>query len=392
MKSAPGDRERVVVIDDDYAMRLSCQQILAKSGFEVATYEDGARGLAGIGELKPALVVVDLKMPGLSGLDVIERVCRMDPTIVLIVITGYATIGTAVEALQRGAYDFLPKPFKPDELRMIVARALERRRLLKRSRELELERELEKRRFVSFVSHQLKSPVAAVHQYLEVLKRLESEPGVADKRRDWIDRCLARTGEMRELIDDWLMLARAEGASLVGERVAVDVAGIVARLLESHGDAAAAHGVTLATDLPPSLPAVHGDRQCVAILLENLLTNAIAYNRPGGSVTVRVRESAGEVVLEVADTGVGIPESARDHLFDEFYRVPVPEGADGGECRPGGTGLGLPICRRIVTELGGSIEVESEPGGGSTFRARLPAHQPGGPAVSGSEGESNGGA
>jgi two-component system, sensor histidine kinase and response regulator len=122
-------------------------------------------------------VVVDLKMPGLSGMDVIRRVREIDPEIVLVVITGYATIGTAVEAMKSGAYDFLPKPFKPDELRLIVSRGLERRQLHRKSRELEVERELMKRRFVSFMTHQLKSPLAAIHQYLDVLKRL------GDRRR-----------------------------------------------------------------------------------------------------------------------------------------------------------------------------------------------------------------
>ncbi|NNG17733.1 MAG: response regulator, partial [Gemmatimonadales bacterium] len=163
-------RETIVVIDDDHAMRLSCRQILSKSGFEVETYEDGARGLEGVARTRPALAVVDLKMPGISGMEVISRLHETDPYIVLVVITGYATIGTAVEATKTGAYDFLPKPFKPDELRMIVKRGLEHRRLLLDSRRSEMERELMKRRFVTFVAHELKTPLVAVHQYLDVLK------------------------------------------------------------------------------------------------------------------------------------------------------------------------------------------------------------------------------
>lgn len=365
--------ERVVVIDDDYAMRLSCRQILVKSGFEVETYEDGARGLAAVAAAKPALVVVDLKMPGLSGMDVIRRVQAIDPTIVLIVITGYATIGTAVEAMQAGAYDFLPKPFKPDELRLIVNRGLERRRLMNQTRELELERELMKRRFVSFVSHQLKSPLAAVQQYLEVLRRLADAPDVESKRDEWVGRCLTRIREMRGLIDDWLTVARAEGEALVGERSPVALAPVLERLVDSHRSEAEDAGVTVAVVLPPALPPVAGDRNCVSVLLENLLSNAIAYNRPGGTVTLRCRAEAGEVVVEVADTGVGIPAASLGRLFEEFYRVP----SEGDASRPSGTGLGLPICRRIASELGGAIDVESEEGTGSVFRVRIPAFQDG---------------
>jgi two-component system sensor histidine kinase/response regulator len=386
MGGTPDERERIVVIDDDYAMRLSCRQILTKSGLAVETYEDGAQGLAGVAEVRPSVAVVDLKMPGLSGLDVIRRLHEIDPDLVVIVITGYATVGTAVEALQTGAYDFLPKPFKPDELRLIVGRALERRHLLKRSRELELERELMKRRFVSFVSHQLKSPLAAIHQYLEVLGRLEHGPDAAEKRAEWIGRCLSRTTEMRALIDDWLTLARAEGSSLVGARERVDLTPLLMRLVASHQAQAGAHRVTVEASLPESPSPVPGDRQGLMVLFENLLTNAVTCTPAGGRVTVVATESAGERVVEVRDTGVGIPAPSLDRLFEEFYRVPRPdvEGNGGGEVdgsgtRPRGTGLGLPICRRIVSDLGGTIEVESEVDIGSTFRVRLPAFRGPGP-------------
>ena len=147
--------ETIVVIDDDYAIRLSCSKILSKMGLRVAAFENGARGLEGVAELKPGVVVVDLKMPGISGLEVIARVHEIDPQIILVVITGYATIDTAVEAMKSGAYDFLPKPFSPDELRMIINRGLDRRRLALESQRAEVDRALLKRRFVTFVSHQL---------------------------------------------------------------------------------------------------------------------------------------------------------------------------------------------------------------------------------------------
>lgn len=368
--------ERIVVIDDDYAMRLSCRQILERSGFEVETFEDGARGLAGVARLRPALVVVDLKMPGLSGLDVIERVQEIDPEIVLVVITGYATINTAVDAMRSGAYDFLPKPFKPDELRLVVGRGLERRRLAQKSRELEMTRELMKRRFVSFVSHQLKSPLAAIHQYLDVLQHLGDGPEAVARRQEWLARCLVRTTELRHLIDDWLTLARAEGTGLVTRREPVPLEPVLAGLLASYEERAREAGVTLTAELPPALPPVTGDRTCLTVLFDNLLTNALDYNHPGGSVVVAAREEAGEVVVDVRDTGAGIAADVIPLLFEEVFRM----GGRAGESRTGtlqrpvhGTGLGLPICKRIVGEHGGMIEAESREGAGSTFRVRLPA-------------------
>lgn len=369
--------ETIVVIDDDYAMRLSCEQILSKTGFSVHAFEDGARGLEAVADLRPALVLVDLKMPGLSGMEVITRIREIDPTAVIVVITGYATIGTAVDAMKVGAYDFLPKPFSPDELRLIVRRALERRQLELGSRQCEIERELMKRRFVSFVSHQLKTPLVAVHEYLDVLARLGDTPDGAAKRHEWIRRCLTRTDEMRQLIDDWLTLARIEGGTLGRRRADVDLHDTLATLVESYAPIAAGRRVTLTLDAAPPLP-VHADPTCLTVLFDNLMSNAIKYNREGGSVEVAATVDGAEIIVTVRDSGVGIPADAVPLLFEEFYRVPRE-----GMPVPG-TGLGLPIARRITLEAGGTIACDSTEGVGSTFHVRLPLRA--GDATLGEEG------
>jgi two-component system sensor histidine kinase/response regulator len=362
------ERERIVVIDDEYAMRLSCRQILSKSGFEVETFEDGAKGLEGVAKLRPSLAIVDLKMPGMSGLEVIPRIHEIDPEIIIVVITGYATISTAVDAMKAGAYDFLPKPFRPDELRIIVNRGLERRRLKLESRRYEMERELLKRRFVSFVSHELKRPLAAVHQYLDVLRQLGDTEEARAKRRDWLDRCLQRTQDMKSLIDDWLTLAVLESGSLFREHVKVDLKDIILHTLETYETLAAESGVTLHAELPQDAYLVRGDTNCLGVLFDNLIANAIKYNRPEGRVTVSALVEDPEIVVSVQDTGVGIPEKYHEFLFDEFFRI------KDGEKQVSGTGLGLPISKKIVSEMGGTIELESEVDVGSTFRVRLPAY------------------
>jgi len=371
--------ETVVVIDDDYAMRLSCCKILSKMGFRVEAFEDGTRGLEGVGRLKPGLIVVDLKMPGISGIEVISRVHEIDPQITIVVITGYATIDTAVEAMKCGAYDFLPKPFSPDELRLIVNRGLERRRLSLESQQCEIERALLKRRFVTFVSHQLRTPLVAIHQYLDVLKLLGDTAEVAAKREEWIDRCLKRTEELQSLIADWLTLARVEGGTLMKERIEVDLRQLLPGILKTYEEMAAGEGVSLQVALPEAPLCVGGDWNCLTVLFDNLITNGIKYNRPGGKVTVAGWLSEGEVVVTVADTGVGIPEKYRPFLFDEFFRI-----KDDGAKKTTGTGLGLHISKRIVSEMGGSLDLESEPGVGSTFRVRVPAWHEADSAITGS--------
>jgi two-component system, sensor histidine kinase and response regulator len=363
--SEPAEQETIVVIDDDYAMRLSCRKILSKMGFRVEAFKEGGRGLEGVTTLRPSLVLVDLKMPGISGMDVVARIHEVRPEIVVVVITGYPTIDTAVGAMKCGAYDFLPKPFSPDELRLIVNRGLEHYRLSQEMRRSEMERALLKRRFITFVSHQLQTPLVAVHQYLDVLKHLDDTEGATEKRQEWLDRCLKRTDELQALIKDWLSLAKIEGESFSRQWVKVDLQQIIADILRTYEQMAATNGVSLECKIAGT-HFVKGDLNCLSVIFDNLIVNAIKYNKPGGKVTVSAETLGGEVVVAVADTGVGIPEKCRHLLFEEFFRV---EGD--GEKRTPGNGLGLSICRRLVSEMGGSIGVDSEVNVGSTFRVRL---------------------
>ncbi len=362
---------RVVVIDDDYAMRLSCRQILAKSGYAVEVFEDGTKGIEAVLAQRPDLVVVDLKMPGISGMDVIDRVHTIDPHMVVVVITGYPTIGSAVEAIKAGAYDFLPKPFTPDELRLVVKRALGRRQLLLESHRLEMEQEILKRRFVTFVSHQLKSPLTAIRQYLDVLLRMEGDPEAETQRKEWLERSRRRCDLMVRLIEDWLTLARAECSELVRRREPLDLHQILSDIAEAYEGQARESGITLELTQPERTLMVAGDEGCVGVLFTNLVENAIAYNRPEGKVSISARVERGEVCVSVADTGRGIPEEYQALVFDEFFRV-----KDEIEATPAGTGLGLPISKRIVAEMGGKIDLESEVGVGSTFTVRLPLLSP----------------
>jgi len=168
-ETTPVQDNLIIVIDDDEIMRLSCEQILRKSGYRIETYSNGQAGIRRLREIRSPLLIVDIKMPELDGFEVIKIVRNLDPDLSIVVITGYATIETAVDAMKAGAYDFLPKPFTPGELRMIVQRGFERWRLIKEAQRLRREKEDAERKFVTLVSHQLKTPLVAVKQYLDVM-------------------------------------------------------------------------------------------------------------------------------------------------------------------------------------------------------------------------------
>jgi two-component system sensor histidine kinase/response regulator len=359
---------RVFVIDDDDVMLLTCRRTLEKDGYEVETFENGLDGIRRMEQLRPQLLLVDLKMPELNGLQVIERVRKVDPDVVIAVITGYATISTAVDAMKAGAYDFLPKPFTPDELRLIVNRGHERWRLATESDRLRHEKEEAERRFVTFVSHQLKTPVVAAKQYLDVLL-FTSKDELTPRTQEWLTRAQARLDEMLTLICDWLELARIDrGIDSLGEACAKsDLRKVISEVVDASQAQAQSAVVTLETELGPDVGLVRGDVVSLATVVSNLVSNGIKYNRVGGRVTVRTTSEGAMAVVEVSDTGIGIGEESLPKLFQEFCRVKTDLTRD-----IPGTGLGLAICKRIVTSLGGSIGVRSHLGEGTTFVVHIP--------------------
>jgi len=299
---------------------------------------------------------------------VIERVRKVGPDVVIAVITGYATIGTAVEAMKAGAYDFLPKPFTPDELRLIVNRGHERWRLATESERLRREKEEAERRFVTFVSHQLKTPVVAAKQYLDVLL-FTSKDELTPRTQEWLTRAQARLDEMLTLIGDWLELARVErGIDSLGEPLATcDLHHVISTVIEASRAQAESAVVTLETKLSSDVEAVRGDDVSLSTVVSNLVSNGIKYNRVGGRVTVRTAREGAMALIEVSDTGIGIADDSLPKLFHEFCRVKNDQTRD-----IPGTGLGLAICRRIVSTLGGSISVASRLGEGTTFAVHIP--------------------
>jgi two-component system sensor histidine kinase/response regulator len=362
----------VLVIDDEDSMREACAQILLRGRYRVETAADGAAGIRMIRDLRPDVVIVDLKMPGLSGLEVLDQLAAFDPAIVGIVITGYATIDSAIEAMKRGAYDFLPKPFSPEELRIIITRGLERRRLFLEAEALRREKRLLEDNVITLVSHQLRSPLVAIQQFFEVMLADASDDS-GSRFQDMIRRAGERLEGLLQLINDWLDLARIEQGGLTGKMRPVNVAAIVDRQIAFLAPAARQSQVTLDWTSPSGpVAGVLGDESCLEQVFTNLIGNAIAYNKPQGRVRIDLKEEPEDIVIEIQDTGIGIAKEHLPLIFDQFYRV-----SRSGAKRSQGSGLGLPIAKKIIEAHRGLIDVVSTPDVGTTFTVRLPKAQDG---------------
>jgi two-component system phosphate regulon sensor histidine kinase PhoR len=225
-----------------------------------------------------------------------------------------------------------------------------------------------RRDFVANVSHELKTPLAAIRGYAETLHDgALAEPATATR---FTERILRQCRRLQALLDDLLTLSRLESFERAPQHEAVDLAAIVHRAVDLVSSFAGEKEVGLTLEEPPRsrpLPPLSGDAEGLERLVVNLLDNAVKYNRPGGEVVVRLGQQDGAALLEVEDTGIGIPSEALPRIFERFYRV------DKGRAREeGGTGLGLAIVKHVAQAHGGQIDVVSRVGEGSTFRVRLP--------------------
>jgi len=235
------------------------------------------------------------------------------------------------------------------------------------------ESEKAKAAYTRKVAHELRSPLAAVESLLRVVADgLQGE--IPEGVRAMISRARARTHELLALVQDLLALASARDARREGEWCDLDIGEVVdnvARLLCAQAER---RNVTIGCEIASNLPKLRADREGMEQMLTNLISNAIKYSTEGGRVAIRVAELASEIVITVADTGIGIGEDDLAKVFDEFYRS---RGAR--EHTPEGTGLGLAIVKTIVESHGGSVGVESAWGEGASFTVRIPLRPPAGP-------------
>ena len=267
-----------------------------------------------------------------------------------------------------------------------IAQDITDRRRLEQERE-EFTRELEVRNerlleldhlkdeFVALVSHELRTPLTSIRGYLELV--LDGEAGeVTDEQRQFLGVVERNANRLLDLVGDLLFLAQIEAGKLSLEFGAVDLAAVAAESVETARPLAEEKEITLTLATSP-LPLLAGDRARLAQLLDNLVSNAVKFTPQGGRVDVRASSSRENAILEVRDTGMGIPADEQEHVFERFFRT-----SRATEQAIQGTGLGLAISNAIVHAHGGRITLASNEGEGATFRVTIPirAVQPAEPA------------
>ncbi len=359
---------KVLVIDDEEIVLDSCLQILSSSEYNIQTADNGLLGIRMVEEFQPDLIFVDLKMPGISGFEVIEKIQEIDPSIVTIVITGFATIGSAVEAMQKGAFDFLPKPFTPDELRLITRRGLEKRKLVLETLALRHEKELLREHFAAIVSHELKSPLATTQQHLMALSS-ELSGQLNEDQQQRLERIQTRISDLMKLIHTWLRAISVDINTIKENFQPTSIDIVITKAVESVEPHAVRKDITINSSLPPEIPTVFGDEGTLVEAIVNIVGNAIKYSPSGRQVDINVLSPGDQVLIRIQDNGIGISKEDLPFIFEDFYTSSDKNKSERG------SGVGLALTRRILEAHGGSITVDSELGQGSTFELFLPGYQ-----------------
>lgn len=396
------EQPKVLVVDDEESVVVTIKAILQLDGYNVATTTSGKEAREMVRKVEYDLVLTDLRLEDGDGLDVLKAVRDSYPETVTIMLTGYASLESAIQALRAGAYDYLVKPSEVEELRATVARGIERRRLgqelrlrvaelaalnaslqqrieeataeLKERYEQLKELDKMKSQFLSIASHELKTPITAMSGFLQValrrVRRLgqgEAAAPVAEGLRsitEQLEVVYRQTGKLARLVDELLDVSRIQTGRIEFRYGDVDLSELADEVASRMQLTTTTHEISVRRD---SQNVVMADRDHLEQVLNNLVTNAIKYSPSGGTITIDVRPDDGGVRLSVTDQGIGIPEKELEAIFGLFYRSPDRAARDAA-----GMGLGLYISKEIVVRHGGRIWAESGGVKGSTLNVVIP--------------------
>ena len=365
--------DKILIVDDDAHMRETIGDNLEVAGYQVFQAANGAAAVAAVKREFFDVILMDYNLTDATGIEVIRQIRTLNTESQILMLTAYASLDTAVKALQESVADFLAKPVDFEQLKHSIARALERLRLIQENKRLvaDLQKANEqllnlnqmKSKFMSMSSHDLSNSLMTLQVSFEMLSQSLKPDEDQKKRMDYIANGIKQISRLIGDLVDW---ASIEQGRLRMERAEFAPGAIVEEALSGPQAHAARRAISLSAQVEPGLPAVVADKRRVGQVLNNLLENAIRHCAKGGKISLLVRRRGEEVEFAVKDTGEGIAPEELENIFRSFYQG---AGQSGGRL-----GLGLSIAKEIVQAHKGRLWVESPGRGkGATFLFTLPA-------------------
>jgi two-component system NtrC family sensor kinase len=367
---------RILLVDDEESFRLPLSKRLAKRGFVVEQAADGHQCLALLAEKRVDVVVLDVKMPGMTGIEVLQKIKARHPQIEVILLTGHATTASGVEGIKSGAFDYLTKPIELDQLVNKITQAREKMlRLAAEREEAEYRKKIEQQmvateRLASLgtlaagVAHEINNPLAIISESTGWMRQLLARDEMKGmQRREDFEKALNKVEKSVErakrITHQLLSFVRKTDSSFSQ----VDLPGLIDETLQFLEHETKKRDIKIIRKIASAPGSVWSDPYRIRQALVNLLTNAVHAVGTQGEITLAVEDAVDHTGIKVSDNGPGIPRENLDRIFEPFFSTKSP-----GE----GTGLGLFVTRGIIEKLGGTVTVDSEVGKGASFCIRLP--------------------
>ena len=379
--------ERILIVDDEADIAAILKLHLEDSGYVTAWAGNGQAALQMLKEDGFSLVLMDVKMPGMNGVEVLKRISESGLDVAVIMMTAHGSEDLVVECMTSGAVDYISKPFSLDDTLQRVDRAVANRRMLLSKKRLEQEKE----DFLYMLSHDLKNPITVVIGSIDIMREGRLGP-VNTEQVEYLQSAIDSCNEVVAMIDNLLDVQRFETGRMPVVLRPHSPAAIAAAAVERFSKAAEYEGVELALELDGGTTEIAVDRNLMYRVFANLLVNAIKFTPEGGNIKVScrcIRNGAAHriripvhfippagfanrhcfVRISVKDTGYGIPHEDLDHIFERYTQSHNAAGRERG-----GAGLGLAFCKLAVESFNGIIWAESEAGAGSEFIILLPCY------------------
>jgi signal transduction histidine kinase len=369
---------KVLIVDDEPGIRSGITRILTNYSVDFPFLEEeftfdlqeagsGEDAIKIIDSSEVDIVLLDNKLPGMDGIEVLEYINKKQYDCSVMMITSYASLDLAIKATNNGAYNFVPKPFTPQELKTSIEGITKNLYLRRMTKKMNTEGKQIRFQFLSVLSHELKSPINAIEGYLRIMEDKQVGNNIEDYAV-MISRSLERIKGMRSLIMDMLDLTRLESGKKTRDARKIDLVELAKISKDTMSPLAIQKNVKIHINSLEEQMYYLADYQEIEIIFNNLISNAVKYNKDNGEVRCDISENDKGVIIKVADSGIGMSEEELPRLFQEFVRIKNEKTKS-----ISGTGLGLSIMKKIVEEVyHGMVTVTSKPDVGTTFTIELP--------------------
>lgn len=363
------EKVSVLIADDEDPLRMTVAAWLKDEGFDVDQAADGEEAIRRISSKDYDVCILDIKMPGANGLEVLRYARKNSPHTEVVMMTGMSDVGMAVEAMKLGSREYLTKPVDMDQLVPQLRSMLKKRDAEERIRRLQTEH-------TSRLLFDLHNPIAGLKQSIGYLLKGMAGP-VGDHQKELLGYMTSSIDKVIELLNDMMDLTKLEGGRVRLNKGIGSIEATVNNVNQEFRVPFQSNKITVDVSVEPDLPPIEYDAAKIEQVLHNFLSNALKYTSPQGAVVIQVRKVA--LVLEegqqpsdfimasVFNSGTGIPKEELPLIFDRFRDL-----VTGKNDKKRTTGLGLIICQRIVEAHNGKIWVESEANKGTTFSFALP--------------------